>query len=148
MKTISNLSAINKILVTTYELIESDIDEYLFSDKINNDIKFFQLFITDIYFDKSLFKEFKEYTNLKNYYMSVKNYNRLLEKIIANDRIVNSFNIDLQDLLKKKSIIESILHGIKSIEKRKTPEKSINYIDEEEYNLLLENLSDELPKKK
>ncbi len=143
MKILSNIAILNKFLLTTNELIESDVDEKVFGDKLNSDIKFYQSILTDYYFDKSFSRKFSSDTNLKAIFSCIKSYSKLLEKIINTERIYLKYNLDIVDINKKKEIIDNILISLKNLNERKVLLKKEEYIDEQEYSLLLNGIDTE-----
>lgn len=142
-KIINNLMVINKMIIFCENILKDDIDEAYFTDKLEYDINYINNLISALYQEylKHIL-EYKEENILKTYSATLHRFNKFLKKIDGNDALIKRFSINLSIF---NSIVRDVTARIELLkeheERKKLAQSQGQYINEEEYNMLFEDLS-------
>lgn len=141
----ANLMVINKTIIFLDNMIDEDINFNLFMDKIKFDInflndKFLELWNNDFKVVDNSSDNNENHNYVKTYYFILRKYFRLLNKIRDNQKIFNDMNFDIS---KFNFIYDNVYEKIYTLSQQNKRFKIRNtekqFINEEEYNLLLKN---------
>ncbi|MCK4797450.1 MAG: hypothetical protein KAT05_08720 [Spirochaetes bacterium] len=141
----ANLMMINKIIIFSDSMIEEDINEEFFSEKLIFDIEFINKRLSDFWDEYLKFIDIYERDNfIKSYSSVLKRFYKLLHKIKEFIPLTNNFYIDER---MTNGIIENIRNRINLIKDHRDRLKLVNtekqIINEEEYSMLFENFEEE-----
>ena len=141
----ANLMMINKIIIFSDSMIEEDINEEFFSEKLIFDIEFINKRISDFWDEYLKFIDIYKRDNfIKSYSSVLKRFYKLLHKIKEFIPLTNNFYIDER---MTNGIIENISNRIILIKDFRDRLKLVNtekqIINEEEYSMLFENFEEE-----
>ena len=136
-KLVSNLMAVNKLVIFLENLIDEDVDLDIFTTKIIQDIEFIKNTADNI-FDEyiSNVRLYDSENILKLYFSTLKRNHKLLMKIHKHHDLFNKHTKDLLNTISQE--IDGKIHRMKDFDYRANILKvDKQVLNEEEYNLLL-----------